>query len=110
MVIFGSVVAGGFGDPVFAGPVVDDLGLATAPAKVTRSAGPLGQSLSLAIIDRGPRLLELSYRQSLLPAGGLGVLFSGCVGAGWDPTLLPASSLKTKAVAWYGPGHGFGCG
>lgn len=32
MVIFGSVVAGGFGDPVFAGPVVDDLGLAKALA------------------------------------------------------------------------------
>ena len=109
MVIFGSVVAGGFGDPVFAGPVVIDLGLATSPATVTRSAGPLGKSLSLAVIDRGPRLLGLSYRQSLLPAGGLGVLFSGRVGAGWDPTLLPASSLKSKAVAWYGPGHGF-CG
>ena len=110
MVIFGSVVAGGFGDPVFAGPVVDDLGLATEPAKVTRSAGPLGQSLSLAIIDRGPRLLELSYRQSLLPPSGLGVLFSGRAGAGWDPTVLPASSLKIKAVAWDGPGHGFCCG
>lgn len=77
-----------------------------SPAQLTRLAKALAWPLLIVALG----CLSLAIDNPFCRQAALGCYLVGALGAGWDPTLLPASSLKTKAVAWVGPGHGFCCG